>query len=529
MRIPLRQPRGAHLPHRAALAGVRHDERPPRARTRGAQRDQQVHAAGGDLVRAVEPLVAGNLDHARRLRRAEQARVRERLQEGPHLPFQLLPHATLRRLEQHPARAGLDALHEQQPPALRGQQQALGARCGAARERPKRQRARHGRTQRLQRVDAVGRESLALGVGEHALRTGAEAQRQLVVGAGLVRRALPVEARKRSGHRTAVGEGLGTTAQPVERDDPRKAQQRVLGAEIELAQPAQDVVARVPSGRRIHDEHRAPLPAQARRHHQRAHAHVAVALEWRDADEVQVVHLCQREQPRPRLRRADHVVVGERQAVVAVGVGVDVADRVARAGAVGLVRSVRGHGAAHAHQLRVLERGRHEARRAGDHRQATEDLLVLDALGAVGAHALHDEVEAVGLVRPDVVVVDRGAQHLARARAERRERERLGAAGQRDGRRRAAVDHADDQGRAAAVLEELLDGIGQRAGLPQSAEDAVELGEAADRDRAIGRAAQRAADEGSHGGGPAEDGAIGARPFGDHDVAECRILQVAPP
>jgi len=146
----------------------------------------------------------------------------------------------------------------------------------------------------------------------------------------------------------------------------------------------------------------------------------------------------------------------------------------------------------------------------------------------VGAHALNHEVEAVGLVRADVVVVHRGTQQLARSRAERRERERVLAAGQRDRGGRTAVHDAHDQGDLAAILEELLDGIGERARLPEAPERVLELGEAADRDGTVHRAAQGATHERGHGRGPSGDGVVGAGPFRDDEAAERRIAQDAP-
>ena len=54
-----------------------------------------------------------------------------------------------------------------------------------------------------------------------------------------------------------------------------------------------------------------------------------------------------------------------------------------------------GHAALHAHQARLEQRIGDEAVRARRDRQAAEDFLVFDLLGAGGAHALHDEVEAI--------------------------------------------------------------------------------------------------------------------------------------
>ena len=80
----------------------------------------------------------------------------------------------------------------------------------------------------------------------------------------------------------------------------------------------------------------------------------------------------------------------------------------------------------------------------------------------------------------DVIVVDRGAQELARAWSARFEPQRLAAATQRqrDGRR--AVRDTNDDGLPSALLEEMLDGVGQRARLPQAAELLLKIREALD-------------------------------------------------
>jgi len=327
---------------------MRHHEGPVGAGPRRPQRDQQVDAPSGDLVRAVQSLVADDLERTRPPRSAEQTRVRKRLEERLHLALELAPHAALRGVEQRPARADLDAVHDQEPAALHREQRALGAFGRTPRQRLERQRTRTRGPQGLQRIHAVRDEALALQVGKHARRPGAEPEQQLVVRARVPGRALLVEPRDRARHGAAVGEHFRTAAKSVEGHHAREAHQRMLGAEIEFAQPLHGVVAGVPGGRRVHDQHRSTLAAQACRHHQRAGPDVAVARQRRYADEVHVLGRCQGEQARARLGRTDHVVVGERPTVVAVRVRIHVADRVSRAGAKRLVRTGRRHRAADA-------------------------------------------------------------------------------------------------------------------------------------------------------------------------------------
>ena len=120
-------------------------------------------------------------------------------------------------------------------------------------------------------------------------------------------------------------------------------------------------------------------------------------------------------------------------------------------------------------------------------------------LGAGRAHALDHEVEAVVLVVADAVVVDGGTEELARAGRERLEHQRAIARLQRERAAARAVRDAHDDGRATAVLEVLLDGIGKGRGLPEAAEDPLELVESGDAHRPVDGSAQAAADEGRDG------------------------------
>src|SRR5207245_2781729 len=78
------------------------------------------------------------------------------------------------------------------------------------------------------------------------------------------------------------------------------------------------------------------------------------------------------------------------------------------------------------------------------------------------------------------VIVHRGAQVLARAGVQRHEPQLRSSGGKVDGRRAGAVGDAHDERLAAAVLEELLDRVGDRRRLPQPGEVPLELAEATD-------------------------------------------------
>jgi hypothetical protein len=76
----------------------------------------------------------------------------------------------------------------------------------------------------------------------------------------------------------------------------------------------------------------------------------------------------------------------------------------------------------------------------------------------------------------------------------------------------------DDDGLAAAVQEEVAHGIAERAVHPQTTEDALEVSEAVDDHRGIGRTAQRAADERRDGCGHPGDGTHPTGHFLDVDA-----------
>ena len=144
-----------------------------------------------------------------------------------------------------------------------------------------------------------------------------------------------------------------------------------------------------------------------------------------------------------------------------------------------------------------------------------ENLLVLHLSGALRAHPLHGQIEDAALILRNVVEVDAGPQKFPGAGPQRLQRERLLAGLQGQASPTRAVDHAHDERLAPAVVEELLDGVAQQAGLPQAAENLLKFRETLDEDRTIDRSAQCAADEGGARRGQTRDGMIGAAFFGD--------------
>jgi len=284
-----RQEVRARRPHTAAVTGMGHQERLVAAQASGRYGNEDVDATRRDVLRPVDPLVADDLAAVcSRLRSKDAARA-QGFQECLHLPLDFLPHLPLGRLEDDPARAALDAAHQQQASSLRRQQCLVGARRRAAGQGPEWQGPRTRRPQRLQRIDAVRRQRVALGVGAGVRRTRAGPQQDFLVRPGLPRRTLLVHPCERACHGAAIGKRLGAAAQPVVRDDARETEQRVVRAEVEFAQAPHCVFAGLPGRRRIDHQHRAALAAQPVGHQQHARAEIAVARGRRNADEMHVV------------------------------------------------------------------------------------------------------------------------------------------------------------------------------------------------------------------------------------------------
>ncbi len=252
---------------------------------------------------------------------------------------------------------------------------------------------------------------------------------------------------------------------------------------------------RLPCRRRIDDEHRTPLATELRGDEQRAHPDIVRPRQRWNVNEGEIVNALEREQTCAARSRADHVIVAERMAIVAVRIGVHVSDRQVRARHQSTVRALLRHGTLDANERRFEQDLRDVARRLRIDGYASKRLLLFDALRAGRAHALNDEIETILVVRGDVVVVDGCAQKLARSGRDRFQRERLVRTTKRERSRRSTIDDANDDRAPAALLEEMLDCVGKRARLPQAAEDLLVVREAVDRHRPIDRSAQRAADE----------------------------------
>src|SRR5271167_808768 len=144
-----------------------------------------------------------------------------------------------------------------------------------------------------------------------------------------------------------------------------------------------------------------------------------------------------------------------------------------------------------------------------------EYFLIFHLPRTLGAYPLYRKIEKRNGIRRNIVVVDARPQEFPRTRAHCLQLERTRARPQRQRRRARAIDHADDEGFAPAVVEKLFDRIAQQTRLPQTAEYVLEFAETLDENRAVHRSAQRAADEGGARRGEARDGSVKAAFFVD--------------
>ena len=162
----------------------------------------------------------------------------------------------------------------------------------------------------------------------------------------------------------------------------------------------------------------------------RAHPQILIARQRRDVQQVEVRIGPQRENTGATRQRADDVVVAQRAAVIAIGIGADVSHHRARP-----VRRRWDPGASSAPPRplaparKTAGRRRRNARCPARPTGCAGSPVPGPARRPATASTLHDEIEAIR--RADAVVVHRGTQVFARARIDGHEP-------QRTARRRAA-------------------------------------------------------------------------------------------
>jgi len=195
-----------------------------------------MHHAILEVVHRVDALVADDRTVLRVRAFAKGAARGQSEQEGMHLPCEARPGVAVAPLEARPARAALDAVDDEQLPPPEREQRTLGASTRATRQRLQLRGAGNACTDCVQRVDALRRELLAVGLGQQLQRARAGTQQDLLVGQAVPGRSVRIHARERTGNRAAVGERLVATAQPVESLHARETDERGIALEREFAQ-----------------------------------------------------------------------------------------------------------------------------------------------------------------------------------------------------------------------------------------------------------------------------------------------------
>ena len=461
--------------------------------------DEDVHDALFAVALAVHALVAEREPAVARIAARERAALLQRRHELAQLSRRTPPGGRLVGLEDHPARAALDAVDDEQREAPGRERAPVRSDRTRARERAGFRHFPPGPAHGLDGVYADRGKAGALVIVHRAGRAQPRTHHGFLAARTRPHRPVLGGARQHAGDGAGRREGLEPPAQLVVAEQAREEHACRVGRQRPVAHLGERLRGAVPRERRVDEQDRATFTAEPVGDEQRARADVHVARERRDAQQVEAVDCVQCEQPGAARGRADDVVVRERRAVVGIRSREHVAGETARVRARSQVGPCVRQLARDARERGLRQHGPDRTRRIRDDGHATVDLLVLDVLGARRAHALDDEVEAVLLVVADAVVVDGGAQELAGAGCERLEHERPVARRQPDGAAARAVRDAHDDRRAAAVLEVLLDGVRQRRRLPEAAEDALELVEAGDADGPVDGTTQAAADKGRYG------------------------------
>ncbi len=268
-------------------------------------------------------------------------------------------HLTMRLGQNRPTSTALDTVQNEQRHAPRSQVLPIGrARRapghGARLDTDARHRA-HG----LNGVHTTGREAHTQVFGDQADGTVSGAQYRVLRPGGGPHGGRLIGTRQHAGNRAARTEGFEMPAQLVVGQHAREIHHRIFAGELPVAQCAQRLIGGMPFGGRVDHEQRAVLLAIARRDQQQAYADILLTRQWRNAQQIEILHAVEREQARVIHPRTDHIVIGQGRAVVAVGVrnqiaGGQPADRVQ-----GLIRPLVGRGSGQSHQRRPLEHGAH--------------------------------------------------------------------------------------------------------------------------------------------------------------------------
>ena len=256
--------------------------------------------------------------------RAESLLLVQRLEECTHLGCRHLGHLDMRMRHCHPASAALDAVDDEECEPPGREILPIGARGGACGQGARGEADARGGSHGEDGIYAQRGETHAAVFGHEARGPVSRAQDGLFVLRGGPYRTGLVATRQHPRHGAAGRERFEMPPQFVVRQHARKIHQGILVGEIPLPHAAQGVVRGMPARGRIDDQERAAFLAKSRPDEKRARPHILVARQRGNAQEIEIIGGRQREKTRPIDVPADHVIVGQRRAVVAVAVRIDI-------------------------------------------------------------------------------------------------------------------------------------------------------------------------------------------------------------
>ena len=277
-------------------------------RPAGREAEQQIDTPIGDGVRPIDTLVANDEVAILGIGARECALLRQHLEERLDQRACAGPGRGPVLLEQHPARAALDARGDPQTQAPGREILPVGKAAAARRERAR------IHVHAAARGACAAADSVLIPTWASRRRSASETTtagcmpgRRVAswLSDGRPQRGALVGAREHAGDRAAGSESLQPPPQPIERLDARVVHQRVVAAKRPAAHAIESCARRGPGRGRVHDQHRVTLAAVTCRDQQRAETHVLFPRQGRDAQKVETIGGAQREEPRsppPRSR-----------------------------------------------------------------------------------------------------------------------------------------------------------------------------------------------------------------------------------
>ena len=207
--------------------------------------------------------------------------------EKQRLLLRALPGGGRILLERKPARAALDARADEEREAPRRQVLPVGGDSAAAGERARGNGGHAGERMAEQRIDACLRETRALRVGHRRRRAQAGPQDGSSLCAADHSGQL---SSKRAIMPATAPQAAKVSMRPRSRSNASSRGKYMTAFSLrngQLRSASSAVTRRYPRRRRINEQHGVAVAAEARGNHERAHAHILLAVERRNAQQVE--------------------------------------------------------------------------------------------------------------------------------------------------------------------------------------------------------------------------------------------------